>query len=55
MSVTKRDLALGAAAVLVFPTALNLTAALSSGEGRDLGDPLFQRGGHSSTIETAQK
>lgn len=55
MSITTRDLALGAAALLVFPVAVNLTAVASSGDGRPLDDPLFQRGGQSSTVETAQK
>ncbi len=55
MSLTTRDIALGAAALLVFPVAVNLTAVASSGEGRQLDDPLFQRGGRTSTVETAHK
>ena len=55
MSVTTRDLVLGAAALLVFPAAVNLTSVASSGDGRELDDPLFQRGGQRSASETAQK
>lgn len=54
MSVTARDLALGAAALLAFPLAVNVTALASSGDGRELGDPLFQRGGQESPVETAR-
>lgn len=55
MSMTTRDIALGAAALLVFPAAVNVTALASSGDGRQLDDPLFQRGGQTSTVETARK
>lgn len=40
-----RDLALAAAALLVFPAAVNLTALAADGDGRSLDDPLFDRGG----------
>ena len=54
MSVTARDVVLGAAALLAFPLAVNVTALASSGDGRELGDPLFQRGGQESPVETAR-
>jgi len=55
MSVMTRDIALGIAALLVFPAAVNLTSLASSGEGRELHDPLFQRGGQETHPQTAQK
>lgn len=45
MSVKARDLAFGVTAMLAFPVVMNLTAITSSGDGRSLDDPLFQRGG----------
>lgn len=53
MSVTTRDLALGATALLVFPIAVSLTSVASSGDGRDLDDPIFQRGGQQAPAQTA--
>ena len=44
MSFTARDLALGAATLLAFPLCINLTDAASSGDGRELDRPLFERG-----------
>jgi hypothetical protein len=55
MSVTTRDLVLGATVLLVFPAAIGLTSAASSGDGRPLDDPLFQRGGQGVPVQTAQK
>lgn len=55
MSVTARDIVLGAAALLAFPLAVSLTSVASSGDGRDLDDPLFHRGGHEVPAETARK
>ena len=55
MSVTTRDLVLGATALLVFPVAVNLTAVASSGDGRQLDDPLFHRGDHETPAQTAQR
>ena len=55
MPVTARDLVLGTAALLAFPLAVNLTALASSGDGRELGDPLFHRGERDTPVETARK
>lgn len=46
MDVTRRDLAVGAAALLAFPLIVNLTAWTAGPDGgRPLDEPLFQRGG----------
>lgn len=55
MSVTTRDLVLGATALLAFPVAVSLTSVASSGDGRDLDDPLFHRGGQEAPAQTARK
>ena len=55
MSVTTRDIVLGATALLVFPVAVNMTAVASSGDGRQLEDPLFHRGDHDTPVPTARK
>jgi hypothetical protein len=55
MSVTTRDLVLGATALLVFPAAVGLTSAASSGDGRPLDDPLFHRGGQEAPAQTAKE
>lgn len=54
MSPTARDVVLGVTAILAFPLAINLTAVSSSGDGRSLDDPIFQRGEEPS-LTTARK
>jgi hypothetical protein len=45
MSLSVRDIALVAVAVLVFPVAINLTSLASSDGVPDRTTPIFQRGG----------
>ena len=47
-----KDVTLAAAALLAFPLTLHLTAWGSSGEGRPVHDPLWQRGG-GQPVQTA--
>ena len=47
-----KDVALGAAVLLAFPLTLQLTAWGSSGEGRPVHDPLWDRGG-GQPVQTA--